>query len=158
MNEPIYLTAEGAEKLKIELAELKGPARNEIARRLRSAIQMGDLSENADYISAKEDQAFLEGRILELETILRQAEIVEGGGPAGVVDLGCQVVVAEDGGGSETFMLVGLKEADPRNGMISHESPIGSALMGKRIGDTAIARTPGGEIRFRILEIRPRGS
>ena len=157
-DKKLYLTPEGAAKLRAELAELTGPRRKAIADRLHHAVRQGDLSENADYITAKEDQAFLEGRILELETILRQAEIVEGSGPADIVDLGCQVIVAEDGGKAETFVLVGLKEADPRNGKISHESPIGSALMGKRVGETAVAQTPGGELRFRILEIRPRGS
>jgi transcription elongation factor GreA len=119
-------------------------------------VRQGDLSENADYIAAKEEQAFLEGRILELQTLLRQAVIVENGGKDGVVDLGSQVIVSEDGGTPETFLVVGLKEADPRNGKISHESPIGSALMGKRVGDTAVARTPAGDLRFTILEIRPR--
>ena len=152
----LYLTPEGAAKLRAELKELTGPGRTALAERLHHAVRQGDLSENADYIAAKEDQAFLEGRILELGTILRQAVIVEGDGPVGVVDLGCQVVVSEDGGSEETFVLVGLKEADPRNGKISHESPIGSALMGKRVGDTAVAQTPGGELRFHILEIRPR--
>ena len=157
-DKKLFLTPEGATKLRDELKELTGPRRKAMAERLHHAVRQGDLSENADYIAAKEDQAFLEGRILELETILRQAVIVEGQGPVGVVDLGCQVRVSEDGGSEETFVLVGLKEADPRNGKISHESPIGSALMGKRVGDTAVARTPGGELSFRILEIRPRGS
>ena len=156
-DKKLFLTQEGAAKLRDELKELTGPRRKAMAERLHHAVRQGDLSENADYIAAKEDQAFLEGRILELETILRQAVIVEGHGPVGVVDIGCQVLVSEDGGSEETFVLVGLKEADPRNGKISHESPIGSALMGKRVGDTAVARTPGGELSFRILEIRPRG-
>jgi len=156
-DKKLFLTPEGAAKLRNELKELTGPRRNALAERLHHAVRQGDLSENADYIAAKEDQAFLEGRILELETILRQAVIVEGQGPVGVVDLGCHVRVSEAGGSEETFVLVGLKEADPRNGKISHESPIGSALMGKRVGDTAVARTPGGELSFRILEIRPRG-
>jgi transcription elongation factor GreA len=155
-DKKLYLTPEGAAKLRDELKDLTGPRRKALAERLHHAVRQGDLSENADYIAAKEDQAFLEGRIVELETILRRAEIVEGDGPAGVVALGCQVLVSEEGGSEETFVLVGLKEADPRNGKISHESPIGSALLGKRVGDTAVARTPGGDLRFHILEIRPR--
>ena len=154
----MFLTPEGAEKLREELKELTGPKRTELAARLHHAVRQGDLSENADYIAAKEDQAFLEGRILELQTLLREAIIVENGGQDGVVDIGSRVVVSQDGGSPETFILVGLKEADPRNGKISHESPIGSALLGKRVGETAVARTPGGELRFRILEIRPRGN
>lgn len=154
-DKKLYLTPEGAAKLRDELKVLTGPRRKALAERLHHAVRQGDLSENADYIAAKEDQAFLEGRILELETILREAVVVEGGA-ADVVDLGSRVLVSEDGRPPETFVLVGLKEADPRNGRISHESPIGSALMGKRVGDTAVARTPGGELRFRILEINPR--
>ena len=156
-DKKLYLTPEGAEKLRSELQELTGPRRKAMADRLYHAVRQGDLSENADYIAAKEEQAFLEGRILELQTLLREAVIVESTGEAGVVELGCQVQVAEDGASPETFILVGLKEADPRNRKISHESPIGAALMGKRVGDTAVAQTPAGALTFRILEIRPRG-
>lgn len=155
MEEPEFmLTREGAEELRQQLEELKGPRREEMARRLRFAIQQGDLSENADYIAAKEDQAFLEGKIQELETILRYGRIIENEGDNEVVTIGHTVVVSEDGGGSETFQIVGVKEADPSQGKISHESPLGSALIGKRAGDIATAATPGGEINFEILEIR----
>jgi transcription elongation factor GreA len=154
---PLYLTPEGAAKLRADLEDLRGPKRQALAKRLRHAIQQGDLSENADYISAKEDQAFLEGRILELETILREASVVDTPTTSDVVDLGTTVVVAEAGRQPETYLLVGLKEADPRQGKISHESPLGRALMGKRVGDTAEAVTPGGTIRVQILEIRSPG-
>jgi transcription elongation factor GreA len=147
------LTAEGAARLRKELAELRGPRRNELAARLRHAVQMGDLSENADYIVAKEDQGFLEGRILELETILREAVIVEET-TSDVAAVGSTVVVSEPGGPAETFILVGMKEADPRRGKISHESPIGQALLGHRVGEVVHAETPGGRLTFRILEIR----
>jgi transcription elongation factor GreA len=153
-NRNFYLTPEGAAKIRAELDELRGPRRDALALRLRHAVQQGDLSENADYIHAKEDQAFLEGRILELETILRQATVVEPPTATDVVGLGTTVVVAEDGGGPEVYQLVGLKEADPRRGKISHESPIGKALLGKRVGDIAEVRTPGGALRFTIVEIR----
>lgn len=156
-NRKLYLTPEGAERLRAELAELTGPRRKALAERLHHAVRQGDLSENADYIAAKEEQAFLEGRILELQAVLREAVIVEGDGPTDVVDLGSQVVVAEDGRSPETFVLVGVKEADPRRGRISHESPIGRALMGRRVGETAVAVTPGGELRLKILEVRARG-
>lgn len=148
-----FLTAEGAARLREELALLKGPRRTELAGRLRHAVQMGDLSENADYTVAKEEQAFLEGRILELETLLREAVIVEGAG-ADVAAVGSTVVVSESGGPAETFQLVGVKEADPRQGRISHESPIGLALLGHRAGDTVHATTPGGTLTFKILEVR----
>jgi transcription elongation factor GreA len=150
----VYLTKEGSEKLRAELQVLKGPRRTEMAARLRSAIQEGDLSENADYASAKEAQAFLEGRILEIETALRDAIIVEETARHDLVAVGSTVIVSEDGRPAETFRLVGVREADPRRGKISNESPIGLALMGKRVGDIALALTPGGEIRMTILEIR----
>jgi transcription elongation factor GreA len=149
-----FLTPEGAERLKAELEELTSTKRSEIAARLRDAIRMGDLSENADYIMAKEDQAFLEGRIQELQNLLRTATIVTHDGLASeVVRVGARVMVQEKGQDPETFMLVGAKEADPRAGKISNESPIGQALLGKRVGDTARAETPGGSIDFKILEI-----
>jgi transcription elongation factor GreA len=149
-----YLTSEGAAKLRSELDELTTVKRAEMASRLREAVKMGDLSENADYIMAKEDQAFLEGRIQELENLLRTATIVaDDGQQAEVVRVGARVTVQEKGQDPETFMLVGAKEADPRSGKISHESPIGNALLGKRVGDTARAQTPGGSIDFKILRI-----
>lgn len=137
--------------MKAELEHLRGEKRVELAKRLRHAISMGDLSENADYIAAKEDQAFLEGKIQELETILHNAVIIEKS-ENGVVDLGSHVVIEQSG---ETFSyhLVGVKEADPRNGKISHESPIGKALMGKAVGEKAVAETPTGQISLKIIEI-----
>jgi transcription elongation factor GreA len=154
MNQPTYLTAEGAKRLRKELADLKGPQRLALAKRLRDAIQMGDLSENADYHKAKEDQGFLEGRIQELEFILRNAIVVEeSGGPKEVVAVGARVTVQEPGADAETFYLVGAKEADPRAGKISHESPIGQALMDHRAGDTVEAETPGGKITLKIIKI-----
>ena len=147
-----YLTAEGEAKLQAELTDLTGPRREELAQRLRSAIQMGDLSENADYHKAKEDQAFLEGRIQELESILRAAIIIEKK-RGDVVDVGTTVTIQEEGFDPETFYVVGAKEADPRNGRISNESPIGSALMGHKVGETVVAQTPGGKMNFKILKI-----
>jgi len=149
-----YLTAEGAAKLRNELAELKGPRRSEMAERLRKAVRQGDLSENADYISAKEQQAFLEGRILELESVLRSATIVERTAPSERVEVGSTVVVLEQDDSRSTFQIVGAKEANPRAGKISHESPIGKALLGKKVGQSAVAITPGGPVRFKVLEIR----
>ena len=113
---------------------------------------MGDLSENADYHKAKEDQAFLEGRIQELEAILRSAVIIEKK-LSGVVEVGAHVTIQEEGFDPETFYMVGAKEADPRNGRISNESPIGSALMGHKVGETVEAQTPGGKMKFKILKI-----
>jgi transcription elongation factor GreA len=154
MEQEVYLTPEGAEKLKTELEELKGPKRDEIAKRLRSAIQMGDLSENADYHKAKEDQGFMEGRIQELEYLLRNAKIIDvSDKPAETVQVGSRVTVQESDYPAETYFLVGATEADPRNGRISNESPIGRVLLGGRVGDEVTASTPGGEIKLKILKI-----
>ncbi len=152
MTQQMYLTPEGEAKLKAELAELTGARREELAQRLRSAIQMGDLSENADYHKAKEDQAFLEGRIQEIEATLRMATIVEKK-HSDVVMVGSSVTVQEEGFDPETFSMVGAKEADPRNNKISNESPIGSALMGHKAGDVVEAQTPGGSVKFKIVKV-----
>jgi transcription elongation factor GreA len=151
-QQPTYLTSEGEKKLRAELAELTGPRREELAKRLRSAIQMGDLSENADYHKAKEDQAFLEGRIQEIEAVLRMAVIIEKAS-TDTVTVGNKVTVQEEDYEPEVFHMVGAKEADPRNGKISNESPIGRALMDHKVGDVVEAETPGGKIRFKILKI-----
>lgn len=154
MTEQPYLTTEGAERLRKELEQLKGPARQEMSQRLRSAIQMGDLSENADYHKAKEDQGFLEGRINELEYILANAIIVEiQSGNQEVVEVGVQVTVQEEGEDPETFLLVGAKEASPREGKISNESPFGRALIGHRQGDVVAVQTPAGNIQLKIIKI-----
>ncbi len=152
MTHQTYLTPEGEAKLKVELAELTGPRREELAQRLRSAIQMGDLSENADYHKAKEDQAFLEGRIQEIEAALRTAVIIEKK-HSDVVTVGSHVTIQEENFTPETYHVVGAKEADPRNGKISNESPIGRALMDHKVGDVVEAETPDGKIPFKILKI-----
>ena len=154
-NQEYFLTPEGVSKLRSELEELKGPRRTEIAQRLRHAVEMGDLSENADYISAKEDQAFLEGRIQELEIVLRDAVIIDAeSSPTDVIGIGSTVVVSENGNDPETYQIVGVKEADPRKGKISHQSPIGKSLMGNRAGDEVTLETPRGETTLSILEIQ----
>jgi transcription elongation factor GreA len=149
-----YLTEEGAEKLRAELKELEGPKRQKIAKRLREAIQQGDLSENADYIKSKEDQGFLEGRIQELKVLLANAAIIEEGGSAdGHVSLGSWVTIQEKGCDPERYQLVGHTEANPREGRISNESPIGIALIGGEKGDNITVETPGGETIFKILKV-----
>ena len=154
MNDQHYLTKEGEKRLRAELAELEGPKRVEMSRRLRSAIQMGDLSENADYIKAKEDQGFLEGRIQELTHILRYATIIEKNGDGyDTVEVGATVTVQEDDFPPEIYYMVGSKEADPSNGRISNASPIGQALMGKKTGEKVAVETPGGTLYLKILEI-----
>jgi transcription elongation factor GreA len=148
------ITPEGARKLREELEFLKGPAREALSVRLRTAIQQGDLSENADYTSAKEEQGFLEGRILDLEELLKNAEVVDPAAtPRDVVSIGCRVTVIEEDGEPEIFLIVGSSEADSRSRKISYESPIGRALMNHRVGDTVTVLTPSGSLSFRIDRI-----
>lgn len=150
----IYLTKEGKEKLEQELKDLEGPQRIELAARLKSAIEMGDLSENADYHKAKEDQGFLEGKIQEIKHILHHAEIIEENSKdRETVSVGSKITVQEENQEPETYFLVGTKEADPIESKISHASPIGRALLDKKVGDEVTVKTPGGEIILKILEI-----
>ncbi len=150
----IYLTEEGKERLQSELEELEGPQRKEISTRLKSAIEMGDLSENADYHKAKEDQGFLEGKIMEIQHTLSHAIIVEENqDESDSVFVGCKVTVQEEDFPPETYYLVGSQEADPAENKISHLSPIGSALMKKKIGDKVNIKTPGGEFELKIIAI-----
>lgn len=154
MNKPSYLTKEGAEKLRQELEHLKGPARDDLSKRLRIAIQQGDLSENADYISAKEEQGFLEGRIVELTAILGNVVIIEENGPKkDKVDVGSKVTIQEEDYPEETYFLVGPQEANPSKGRISHNSPIGQALLDHKAGDVVEAVTPGGNVKLKILRV-----
>ncbi|NMB67466.1 MAG: transcription elongation factor GreA [Chloroflexi bacterium] len=154
MADVSYLTQEGFDNIKAELENLKGPARENLSVRLRAAIQMGDLSENADYIQAKEEQGFLEGRILELEQILRNVVIIDQSVKnREIIDIGAHVTIREGSFPEETYHVVGPKEADPLNGRISHESPIGKALLGHRVGDEVVVDTPGGSVRLNIVKI-----
>lgn len=150
----VYLTVEGFEKLRQELEYLTQVKRPALAERLRYAIQQGDLSENADYISAKEEQGFVEGRIQQLEMLLRNVSIIEEGPSNGQVILGSQVTVIEDGADEvETFRIVGPAEADPLMGKISYESPVGRALLGHKVGDRVVVAAPAGETSFKIIAI-----
>jgi transcription elongation factor GreA len=153
MPESKYLTSEGMLRLKSELEQLQGPRRRDLAKRLRAAIQMGDLSENADYHKAKEDQAFLEGRIQEIEHLLRHAVIIEKDPSGEMAGLGNHVTIQEGDSAPETYHLVGAAEADPRKGRISNESPIGKAIANRRVGEVVEVQTPGGTLLFRILKI-----
>ncbi len=156
MTDQQYLTAEGAAELRRELDELINIKRPQLAARLKEAISQGDLSENADYSDAKEQQAFLEGRIKYLETLLRSAIVVDDSdnnkGPLEVT-VGCEVTIQPEDEEPETYRIVGAAEADPRNGKISNESPMGSALMGRRKGDVVRVDTPGGKWAVKILKI-----
>jgi transcription elongation factor GreA len=153
-QEKVYLTPEGREELRDELDELVNERRPALAERLRKAIAQGDLSENADYKAAKEEQSFLEGRIQQIEAMLRRAEIIEETQSSEKVSLGSHVTVVEEGRQSpETFRIVGTAEADPIDGKVSHKSPMGKALLGRQVGDVVTVAAPGGEIAFRITNI-----
>jgi transcription elongation factor GreA len=154
MAEQIYLTPEGAEELRRELDTLLNIRRPELAKKLKEAVAEGDLKENADYHDAKEQQAFLEGRIQYVENVLRTATIINKGA-SDMVRLGSVVTIIEDGEDSEeTYSIVGAAEANPREGKISHESPIGAALLGHKKGDKVKVKTPGGDINLKIKLIK----
>jgi transcription elongation factor GreA len=157
MSDVKYLTEEGAAELRRELEELKTERRPELAAKLKEAISQGDLSENADYQDAKEQQAFLEGRINYLEDMLRSAKIISehNGGAANVVALGSEITVLEDGEtAQETFVIVGAAEANPREGKISNESPLGRALLGKKTGSKVKVDAPAGQLVFKIVKVK----
>lgn len=154
MSGETYLTALGAKKFREELERLKGPAREELAKRLRSAIQQGDLSENADYTSAKEEQAFVEGRIMELEMMLKNVIIIDDLPKNNkAVQIGSKVTLQEIGEELETYTVVGPQEANPLENKISYESPIGQALMNHHKGESIKIDTPQGSIELIILNI-----
>ena len=154
MNDDVYLTSQGEKTLREELNKLTTTDRNNLAARLRDAIQMGDLSENADYKKAKEDQGFLEGRILEIEYKLRNAIIINEKDTNNIIiGLGNKVTIQNENDTPEVYLLVGASEADPRGGRISNVSPIGSALMNHKVGEMVDVTTPGGTITFKILKI-----
>lgn len=149
-----YLTAEGIKKLNEELDYLTNFRRSEIARQIAEAKADGDISENAGYEEAKNAQAFNEGRVLTLKSILANAVVIRENGSKETVDVGCKVTIRDvTFGDEETYAIVGSTEVDPKNGRISLKSPIGRALMGHRIGETVGVQTPSGEAEFEIVSI-----
>ena len=146
---------EGLEKIQSELEYLKTERRAEISHRLELAIAHGDLSENADYDYAKQEQAFVEGRIKDLEDSLRRAQIIDHDGRNDKVSVGSTVTLFEEGfeDEEETYYIVGVHEADPANGRISNESPIGKAILGAKVGQTVKVIAPDGLMRFTIRSI-----
>jgi transcription elongation factor GreA len=148
-----FLTPEGFEKLQGELEFLRKVRRPEVAEHIRLAREDGDLSENAGYEAAKEEQSHVEGRILTLEAILKSSQIIVNKGNSSTVIVGCTVTVQEEGYEPETFHIVGSAEVNPEQGRISNKSPLGRALLTKSIGDSVQVKTPGGVSTFAILEI-----
>lgn len=148
---PIYISKNGLENLKKELHYLKTDKRREVADRIEKAKELGDLRENADYTEAKEELSFAEGRIIELEDTINRAVVIEAQ-KSDAVTIGAKIVVKSHDKEKE-FMLVGSQEADPVCGMISNESPLGQALIGKKIGEVAEVQAPSGTIRYTVIAI-----
>ena len=149
----IQLTKKGSDDLKTELDDLIKNKKPKAIDRLGKARSMGDLAENSEYTAAKEEQAFVDGRIREIESILDQAEVVENQTAGNIVNIGSFVVV-DNKGQQETFQIVGDFEADPMNKKLSQTSPIGKALIGKKVGDLVEINIPAGKINYKIIEIK----
>lgn len=148
------MTREGKDKLEQELEYLKTVKRKEVVERIKIARSFGDLSENSEYDSAKEEQAFVEGRVTTLENMIRNARIIEGEADLSSVSLGRTVTFTElPDGDEETYAIVGSAEADPFEGKISNDSPIAKSLIGKKVGDQVTVQTPGGEMLVKIVKI-----
>jgi transcription elongation factor GreA len=151
-----FLTKEGYQKLQEELDHLRTAKRQEVAERLHEAMEGGELIENAEYEAAKNEQAFVEGRIQELDVLLATANIIEDNGKAkknDAIHVGSKVTIKEGNFEAETFVIVGAAEANPREGKISNESPIGKAILNHRLGDTVKVETPGGTYNVKIIKV-----
>ena len=153
-NHSVYLTLDGYKKLEEELDHLRNVKRKEVAQRLHEAMEDGELIENAEYEAAKNEQAFVEGRILEIERMLAQAQVIEEGKKTDHVVVGSTVVIKEGSRKPGTYTIVGVAEADPKSGLISNESPLGKALLAKKPGDVAEVEAPDGVIRYKIVKIK----
>lgn len=154
-SKKVILTHAGMEKMEKELIELKTVKRHEVAQKIKEARAQGDLSENAEYDAAKEEQGNIESRIVELEKTLRNAQVIdEDETSLDKVSLGCTVVLYDhEFEENITYTIVGSTEADPMSGMISNESPVGAALLGAMVGQEVEVTTPGGVMKFKVLEI-----
>ncbi len=157
-KEQVLITKAGLEKLKDELESFKGERRKEVAARLKEAISYGDLSENSEYEEAKNEQAFIEGRIIELEKMIDNAKIISDSVKStdATVQIGTTVTVQNvtDKDDPETYTIVGSTEADPTENKISNESPIGSALLGKAKGESIKVKVPAGMMEFKVLKVK----
>lgn len=151
-NDVVYLTKDGLLKLKDELKELTEVKRPEVAQKIKTARELGDISENTMYDAAKNEQAFVEGRITELNDILKKAVVLEEGSSNGVVGVGCRVTVHIEGD-EEEFHVVGAPEASALDKKISIESPLGLALSGKKVGDEVTIEAPVGKLTYKILKV-----
>ena len=154
MNKQTFLTHNGYQKLEEELHYLRTVRRQEVAHRLHNALAEGDILENAELEAARNEQAFVEGRILTVKNMLRDVVIIEEKGPRETVGLGSHVTVTEQDSSPETYHIVGSAEANPIEGLISNESPLGQALMGRKVGEIATVNAPAGELVFEIVSIQ----
>lgn len=151
-----FLTKDGFQKLQEELDFLRTTKRQEVADRLHEAMEGGELIENAEYEAAKNEQAFVEGRIQELDLLLATANIIEDNGKPkknDAIQVGSKVTIKEGNFEAETFVIVGAAEADPRKGKISNESPIGKSILSHKVGDTVKVETPGGTYNVKIIKV-----
>lgn len=154
-EEKHYMTVEGKEKLENELEYLKSEKRKEVVERIKVARSFGDLSENSEYDSAKEEQGFVEGRIQQIEGMIRNSKIIEEDSDSSVVSLGKTVTFKElPDGEEEVYKIVGSAEADPIEGKISNDSPMAQSLFGKGIGEQVVVSTPGGDMKVEITQVQ----
>ena len=155
MAEKTLLTAQGLKEREEELSTLKNVKRKEIAQKIKEAREQGDLSENAEYDAAKDEQRDIEARIDELEAMLKNVEVIEDSGDTDTVSVGCKVRILDVEFNEELdYQLVGSTEANSLKGRISNESPVGNALLGSRVGDRVNVETPGGVFQYKVLDIQ----
>lgn len=151
----VFLTPEGLEKLKAELDHLESVRRPEVAEQIHRAKELGGTVDNAEYDDAKNEQAFVEGRILTLENMIKNAIIIaDDKSHSGVVELGSKVVVLNQEGEKENYTIVGSAEASPKDGKISNESPVGKALLGKKVGAVVKAEVPAGTLKLKLIAVK----
>lgn len=153
-SRPTFLTQAGYQKLEQELGHLRKVRRQQVAQRLHAALAEGDILENAELEDARNEQSFVEGRILALENMLGSAAIIAENGPREMIGLGSRVTVTEEDGLQETYHIVGSAEADPTEGLISNESPLGRALLGRKVGEVAEVNAPAGVLTFKVVGIQ----
>ena len=153
MNDETFVTQAGFEKLKDELNSLKNTKRKEVANRIQAAKEFGDLSENAEYADAKDQQAFIEGRIVELEEMMKNITIIKEHQKGDGVTIGNSIKIKDEKGSIREYEIVGSQEADPVGGKISNESPLGKSFLGRKIGEIVEVSLPVGIVKYEIIEI-----
>jgi transcription elongation factor GreA len=153
LDKPVYVSADGLKKIQAELDDLKSAGRQRVAQRIHAAMEFGDFTENSELEQAKNDQAFLEGRIMTLEQQVKHAQIIDEKSHHDKVEIGSHVTVEAEGS-KEQYVIVGSAEAAPAEGRISNESPVGKALMGHRAGETVRLVVPAGAVEMKIVTVR----